>query len=109
MPPRAEAVTGTPMTGRMVRAATAPARCAAMPAAQMNTRQPSASRSRTSFSVRSGVRCAEATVNRWSMPSLSRTSTQGRMVSSSEMEPMNTATRGMAYLPRPLAPMSLRK
>jgi len=35
MPPRAEAESGTPMTGLAVLAATAPARCAAMPAAQM--------------------------------------------------------------------------
>ena len=52
-----------PITGLLVRAATAPARCAAMPAAQIKTRAPLASSSRTRASVRSGVRWAELTVN----------------------------------------------
>ncbi len=63
MPPRAEAVTGIPSTGRTVLAATAPARWAAMPAAQMKTWQPPASSSATRAAVRSGVRCALVTVN----------------------------------------------
>ena len=38
---------GTPITGRVVSPATVPARCAASPAAAMNTAQPRASASRT--------------------------------------------------------------
>ena len=62
MPPSEEAVTGMPITGFVVRAATAPARWAAMPAAQMKTSQPSASSRSTRAAVRSGVRWADVTV-----------------------------------------------
>ncbi len=46
-PFNAPASMGTPMTGFSVSAATVPARCAAMPAAAMNTAQPRSSASFT--------------------------------------------------------------
>ena len=49
------------MTGKVVCAATAPARCAAPPAAQMSTRTPRWRAPRANSAVRSGVRWAEST------------------------------------------------
>ena len=95
IPHKAALETGMPITGRVVRAATAPARCAAMPAAQINTRVPSASYWLTSFSVRSGVRCAELTVIAQLTPRLFRTSTQGLTFSSSDFDPIKMTTCGI--------------
>jgi hypothetical protein len=49
---------GTPITGRVVCAATAPAKCAAPPAPQMKTFVPVRAASLTNVAVCSGVRCA---------------------------------------------------
>ena len=102
------------MTGRVVRAATAPARWAAMPAAQMKTLQPEASCSRTIVSVLSGVRWAEETVMKKPMPSFFRISAQGATFSSSDFDPMIMQTEAMdtSYLPSrwriPFMPISVR-
>ena len=94
-PPKAEPEMGMPMTGRMVRAATAPARCAAMPAAQIKTWAPFASSSAMICSVLSGVRWAEEMVMRLVMPRSFRTDTQGATFSSSEADPMRMTTCAM--------------
>ena len=60
-PCSAPPASGTPMTGLVVKLATTPGRCAAIPAPAMNTAAPSRSASAMTCLVRSGERCAEAT------------------------------------------------
>src|SRR5690606_16253156 len=87
--------TGMPITGRALWAATAPARCAAMPAAQMNTFTPLASACCTNSRVWSGVRCAESTRPSTETPSsfsvVKPASSLGRSLS----DPISQATCAM--------------
>ena len=59
MPCSAPDASGTPITGSIVCAATAPARWLAMPAHAMNTSTPRAGARSTYAETRSGVRCAD--------------------------------------------------
>ena len=52
---------GTPITGKVVAAATAPARCAAPPAPQMRTEMPRSLALLAKACVAAGVRCADET------------------------------------------------
>ena len=58
-PSSVDDLTGTPMTGKSVFAAMAPARCAALPAAAMIAPKPSACAERANAAHASGVRCAD--------------------------------------------------
>jgi hypothetical protein len=97
-PCKGPAAMGTPMTGLFVSAATVPARCAAMPAAAMNTAQPRASASLTKACVASGVRCADSTRTSRARWSLSSVSIVVCMVSRSESEPIRMATNGLVMV-----------
>ena len=57
------------MTGSVLAAASAPARCAALPAAAMMTPKPLARASRAKLRAASGVLCADMTRTSASMPS----------------------------------------
>src|SRR5215467_7995229 len=90
---------GTPMTGRIVCAATTPPRCAAAPAPTMNTLTPREGASETSFMTRAGERCALATVISLEMPNSFNTSTAGCIVGASESDPINISTSGKGLPP----------
>ena len=60
-PESGELASGTPITGSVECAATAPARCAAPPAPHTITRKPFASASRLKRAASSGLRCADST------------------------------------------------
>ena len=94
MPPRGLASRGTPITGRVVWAATAPARCAAIPAPAMNTAQPRSTASVTYCEVAAGVRWAEVILTSTEIPRRRSTSTADCITGQSESEPMSTATKG---------------
>src|SRR5688572_25145200 len=83
---------GTPMTGRVVCAATTPARCAAAPAPTMNTLTPRAGASYTSCKTRAGDRCAEATVISHRMPNSASTSPAADMTAASQSDPIRIST-----------------
>ena len=85
---------GTPITGLTVVADTAPARCAAMPAAAINTAQPRWSASCTNALVTSGVRWAEVMRASKRTPKERRTSKQACMTGKSESDPITIATNG---------------
>ena len=86
---------GTPMTGRVVCAATAPAKCAAKPAAQMKTPQSRATASATYSAVACGVRWADVTRTSNRTESESSTCAQACIVGQSDSEPINTATHAI--------------
>jgi hypothetical protein len=67
-PLRVPEATGIPMTGRLVRAATAPARWAAMPAAQIITLRPRWRAVPAYSETPSGLRWAERTSSSYSIP-----------------------------------------
>ena len=58
-PSRVEDFTGMPITGRVVWAASAPARCAALPAAAISTPKPFSRAVEAKAAASAGVRCAE--------------------------------------------------
>ncbi len=91
-PSSVEDLTGTPMTGSVVLAAMAPARCAALPAAAMMAPKPSARAFSAKARASSGVRCAESTRTQNGTPSALSVSAQGRMTFRSLSLPMTTAT-----------------
>src|SRR5438034_154796 len=97
------ATSGTPITGSVVSAATAPARCAAPPAPQITTRTPRPSSPSTQSRSASGVRCAESTRVSLSTPRLSRVSEAKRIVVWSDVEPMTIATFDVVKRPPPPA------
>src|SRR5690242_11739133 len=86
---------GTPITGFVVNEATTPGRCAAIPAPAMNTAQPSRSESVMICFVRSGERCADATVIVYGTPASSSAAAAWDIVSASESEPMMMRTQGL--------------
>ena len=85
---------GTPITGFTVVADTAPARCAAMPAAAIKTAQPRWSASFTNSLVTSGVRWAEVIRASNRTPKERRTSKQASITGRSESDPITIATNG---------------
>ena len=92
---------GTPITGSVVSAATAPARCAAPPAPQMTTRTPRPSSESTHSRSGSGVRCADRTRVSYSTPRFSRASAAKCIVAWSDVEPMTIATFDVFTRPPP--------
>ena len=74
-PPRSEVVIGTPITGRVVREASTPARWAALPAAAMITWMPRSSAPVAKAWALSGVRWAEMTRASQATPNSVRTRT----------------------------------
>src|SRR6188768_423025 len=97
IPFSAEESIGTPITGRIVCAATTPPRCAAAPAPTMNTFTPRPGASSTSFITRAGERCALATVISLVIPNSFSVSTAACMTGASESEPMRMRTSGKSF------------
>ena len=93
-----EAAKGTPMTGRVVRAAKAPARCAAMPAAAIMTFIPLSAAVPANSAARSGVRCAESMRTTGSISKFFNCSIQLCITGKSLSEPMITATGDSLFL-----------
>src|SRR5438093_2686272 len=95
---------GTPSTGSVVFAATAPGNAAAPPAAAMITSRPRSSAVAAYSASSSGVRWAESTRVSNGTPRDSRVSAVCRIVSQSDLEPMITPTSGSAtsLLPSPV-------
>ena len=87
-------LTGTPITGSAVIAATIPGRCAAPPAPAIITRSPRAAADLAYSTSRSGVRCAETIVSSYGVWKRSRMRAAGNITGRSESEPMMTPTRG---------------
>ena len=83
---------GTPITGRIVCAATTPPRCAAAPAPTMKTFTPRPGASSTSRITRAGERCALATVISLEMPNSFNASTAACITGASESEPIRIKT-----------------
>ncbi len=89
---------GTPSTGRVVKAAVMPGRCAAPPAPATITLKPA---SRADFAKayrRSGVRCAETMRASKATPSSSRTAAAALMTGQSDWLPMMIATGGDSFV-----------
>src|SRR3989338_8491733 len=87
-------ISGTPITGSAVCAATTPAKCAAPPAPQMNTLYPAASLFFTYSTTASGVRCAESVCTSDPMPNSSSTFVASCITGRSESEPITIPTSG---------------
>ena len=83
---------GTPRTGRVVCAATTPARCAAPPAAQIRTSSPRASACEAYSATARGERCADMTRMAAGTPKSRSVSRQGCIVGRSLSEPIRMAT-----------------
>ena len=90
-PSRVELFTGMPMTGRVLAAARAPARCAALPAAAMMAPKPASRAVSAKFRAASGVRCADMTRTSVSMPSASSWRTAFSTTGQSLSLPITTA------------------
>mmetsp|Transcript_70786 Transcript_70786/g.140294 ORF Transcript_70786/g.140294 Transcript_70786/m.140294 type:complete len:271 (-) Transcript_70786:922-1734(-) len=103
LPDSAEDLTGTPMTGRGVRAATIPGRCAAPPAPAMTTCSPRDPACCAYSNSLAGVRCAETIVTSYATPNCSSTSHAARMQGRSESEPMITPTVAPVFAGRSVA------
>ena len=93
------AASGTPMTGRVWCAATAPARCAAPPAAAMTTFTPRPASPRDQSRTSSGVRCADSTRVSCSIPRPARVSSVTAMIGASLELPMTIATCALSAAP----------
>src|SRR2546428_9093613 len=85
---------GTPMTGRMVWAATTPPRCAAPPAATIIAFRPRPAADRAYSDVRSGDRCAEIMSSSYGTPNRSRVCAVSIMTGKSVSLAIKIATRG---------------
>ena len=92
MPPMTLVPIGTPITGRMVCAASTPPRCAALPAAAMITPKPSAAAFFASCSATAGVRCAEQMRTSVGMSNDFKRSMHFSITLRSLSEPMMTST-----------------
>ena len=99
-PDRERLRTGTPITGRVVRAATIPGRWAAPPAPATITPNPSVRAAWAKATISSGVRWADNTRTSTSTPSSRRIAAAGSMVGRSESLPITTATRGRTVVTR---------
>src|ERR1051326_1074526 len=93
-PFKASLFIGTPSTGRVVCAASTPARCAAPPAAAMMTSTPRSSAVEPNSAASEGERCAEITRDSCATPNCESVSSACFMVSQSDWLPMMTATNG---------------
>ena len=94
MPLRAWDWMGTPKTGRGVRLAIMPGRCAAPPAPAMMMRMPRSWADWAYSAIQSGVRWAETMRDSQGMASWARVSAACCMVGRSERLPMTMATMG---------------
>ena len=91
-PSPAEASSGTPIIGRAVLAARAPAKCAAIPAAAIITFMPFSAALSAKSAAASGVRWADIMRTTGSMPKPFNWSIQLCITGRSLSEPMTTAT-----------------
>ena len=91
-PSKVEDFTGMPMTGKVVWAASTPARWAAFPAAAMMTPKPCSRAVRENSAAASGVRWADMTFTSTGMPKPFRRLMAGDTVGKSLSLPMMTAT-----------------
>ena len=82
-----------PITGRVVFAAMAPARCAALPAAAMIAPNPFSRALEENSAASTGVRCAEMILTSQGIPSFLSVTIAGFTVCRSLSLPMTTATR----------------
>ena len=106
---RADESIGTPMTGRVVCAATTPARCAAAPAPTTKTFTPRLCASRINRSTRAGERCADATVISHFKPNSFSTSPAALMIAASESLPIRISTSiGVIVVPQEPADLTVR-
>lgn len=91
-PPPSPPDNGTPITGRSVLAATAPARCAASPAPQIMTAYPASRASLANADTRAGSRCADITNVSNEIPASCKTTEAAVILLLSLAEPMRIAT-----------------
>ena len=96
--------TGTPITGRVVTAASMPGRWAAPPAPAMMTRMPRPAASDPNAIIRLGVRWAETTSTSCGTPKSVNAAAASDMTLQSESDPMTTATSGATELAPEAAP-----
>jgi hypothetical protein len=94
-PPMPDVLIGTPITGRVVDAASAPARWAALPAAAIMTCTPPAPAPRANSRAASGVRCAEMTRASQLTGKERSTANAGSRTGRSASLPMTTTICGM--------------
>mmetsp|Transcript_48310 Transcript_48310/g.114089 ORF Transcript_48310/g.114089 Transcript_48310/m.114089 type:complete len:273 (-) Transcript_48310:904-1722(-) len=94
LPDSAVVLTGTPMTGTGVMAATMPGKCAAPPAPAMITLIPRSGADCANSYILAGVRCAETMVSSKGTPKRVNSSAAPFMTGRSESEPMMIDTSG---------------